>query len=152
MKRAEWLSNGNYVLLTLAGVYFEGTVLTRSRRFRSSAGIAALAAMLFVQAAMALAACDAFRTPSQALMIAAQDADKASCHEAEQNANLCLAHCQSGDQTLDKHQVKVPDAATQPVLVLTSGPARAAVAAPALWSAAPVVGPPPRILYQSLLI
>lgn len=124
----------------------------RSRRLSYFAGIAALAAMLFAQAAFALASCDLYRARSHALMIAAQAAERTPCHEPAENGNLCLAHCQNGDQTLDKHQVKIPELFVQPVLVIRGLQARAK---PALVSArlpAPAAGPPPRILFQSLLI
>ena len=118
------------------------------RRF---AAMAALAAMLFAQAAFALAACDPAQTPSRAHMIAAQAAE-APCHQPADNASLCFAHCQAGDQTLDKHQVKVPDASLPAVLLLRAGsvvrtPASALARAPS-----PYTSPPPRILFRSLLI
>jgi len=126
--------------------------MMRSRRFFFTAGIAALAAMLFSQAAFALAACDPARAPSRALMIVAQNAEYATCHEPADNANLCLAHCQGGEQTLDKHQVKVPEVSLQAVL-----PPRAWQEArqPTRWTPRapyPPAGPPPRILFRSLLI
>lgn len=124
----------------------------RSRRQSHLAGITALAAMLFAQAAVALAACDLYRARSQALMITAQAAERTPCHEPAENGKLCLAHCQSGDQTLDKHQVKVPESIVQSVLV-TRGllTTHAPVLVPARFPA-PAAGPPPRILFQSLLI
>lgn len=124
----------------------------RSRRQSCLAGITALAAMLFAQAAVALAACDHYRARSQALMIAAQAAERTPCHEPVENDKLCLAHCQSGDQTLDKHQVKIPDSIIQPVLV-TRGlqTNHTPVLVPARLPT-PAAGPPLRILFQSLLI
>ena len=125
----------------------------RSRRFLSIAGIAALAAMLFAQAAVALAACHAFRTQSHASMIAAQQDDSAWCHEPDQNANLCLANCQTDDQTLDKHEIKVPSVVLQPVLLLGNPPqADTWPARRSMRLRAPAAGPPPRILFQSFLI
>lgn len=124
----------------------------RSRRFLSAAGLAALAAMLFAQAAFALAACDPVRAQSLARMIAAQPAESAACHDPADNGNLCLTHCQGREQTLDKHKVELPDFAAGAALVLRPGqelrqPIRRAARAPA-----PVVGPPPRILFRALLI
>ena len=124
----------------------------RSRRLSHLAGIAALAAMLFAQAAFALASCDVYRAQSHAAMVAAQDADGAPCHEADENPNLCHAHCHSGEQSLDKHQVKVPAPLLYPVLLIRSSqgfhpPLRVAARAPC-----PAAAPPPRILFQSLLI
>ena len=124
----------------------------RSRRISSIAGIAALAAMLFAQAALALAACAAFPAQSHARMIAAQNGESASCHEVGRNFNMCLAHCQSTDQTLDKHEVKVPDVVFHAVRVVSASqiPSRPNAAATRL--PAPAAGPPPRILFRSLLI
>lgn len=122
------------------------------RRNRLYAALAALAAMLFAQAAFALAACDPSGMPSRAQMIVAQGAAHAECHQPADNANLCFAHCQSGEQTLDKHQVKVPDAPLLGIQV-------ARVWREALHAArdiqpvpSPAAGPPPRILFRTLLI
>ena len=121
----------------------------RTRR-RFHAALAALAAMFFAQAAFALAACDPVQAKSRAHMIA-QQADPAPCHEPAENASLCLAHCQAGEQTLDKHQVKVPAPLFAAVLILRAPQVAEAVRfvprAPA-----PTAGPPPRILFQTLLI
>jgi hypothetical protein len=108
--------------------------------------------MLFAQAAFALVACDPARAQSRALMIGAHQAQPAPCHQPADNANLCLTHCQSGEQTLDKHQVKVPEFSPQPVLVArvwrqTRLPASSAPRTPSVFA-----GPPPRILFRSLLI
>lgn len=124
----------------------------RSRRVSYLTKIIALAAMLFAQAALALASCDLYRAPSHALMVAVQASGDAPCHQSGENANLCLAHCQGGDQTLDKHQVKLPALFVQPVLLIRGWqefrhPAMLPARAPA-----PSAAPPPRILFQSLLI
>lgn len=107
--------------------------------------------MLFAQVAFALAACDTYREHSRAQMIAAMAEQNASCHEQGIDASLCVSHCQSGDQVLDKHQVKVPELLAQPVLVirgeLASYPA-ALLPAPAR---VPGAGPPLHILFLSLL-
>jgi hypothetical protein len=124
----------------------------RSRRLSSLAGIAALAAMAFAQTAFALASCDFYRAHSYARMIAAQAAEPGACHEPAEKGNLCLAHCQGGDQTLDKHQVKVPELFVQPVLVIRGLQARAGPVLVPARLPAPAAGPPPRILFQSLLI
>ena len=106
--------------------------------------------MLFAQAAFALAACDPVQGGSRAHMIA-QQADPAPCHEPAENASLCLAHCQAGEQTLDKHQVKVPEPLSGAVLFVRASQVlqivRFVSRAPS-----PTAGPPPRILFQTLLI
>lgn len=123
-----------------------------SRRLSCLAGIAALAAMLFAQAAFALASCDLYRARAHALMMAAQAAERASCHEPAEDGNLCRAHCQNGEQTLDKYQVKVPNFSLHPVFVIRGLQARSRpVLVPARLPAR-AAGPPPRILFQSLLI
>lgn len=112
--------------------------------------------MLFAQVAIALAACESFlRTPALAVASAESHAEK-PCHQeggASGNANLCLAHCLAGDQSIDKPGVSVPPLATAFVLALrpidrllpeTVVRRRLAVH--------PAAGPPPRILFRSLLI
>jgi hypothetical protein len=123
----------------------------RRRAFRL-AGTAALAAMLFLQAAFALAACGLDRPQAaQALSMLAEQTGGPPCHEPEQNAALCLAHCQSGDQTLDKQPLKVPPlvapAAVPGVQVAPQDRAAASARLPV-----PLAGPPRHILFQSLLI
>ena len=121
-------------------------------RPRFFAALAALAAMLFAQAAFALMACDTSRMPSRAQMLA-QSEEQAPCHQPAENVNLCLAHCQGAEQTLDKHQLKklpAPSAVAVPE-VREWQPARRSFA----WTPrapSPAAGPPPRILYRSLLI
>lgn len=116
------------------------------------AGIAALAAMLLAQAAFARAACNLYLSRTHAVMIAAQTAERTPCHEPAENGSLCLAHCQDGDLTLDKHQVKVPELFVHPALVIRGEQARSRpVLVPARLPAR-AAGPPPRILFQSLLV
>lgn len=110
-----------------------------------------LGAMLFMQAALAVAACDCLRVaPAQAF---AAKTGEATCHQQPAgNANLCLAHCLGSDQKADTPQISVPVwAVALPLLVMVPDypTAREAV----LHRALPHVGaPPPRILFQSLLI
>lgn len=122
------------------------------KRHRYTAALAALAAMLFAQAAFALAACDAARMPSRAEVLMQSEQHATPCHEPAENVNLCLAHCQNAEQTLDKHQVKLPAFAAVAGLELRGAQhtARPLAWAPRVPSAA--AGPPPRILYRSLLI
>jgi len=84
--------------------------------------------------------------------MALEDAQAARCHEPAKNLNLCLVHCKSDDQTLDKPLVKIPPAslASLPVVRTTQEPQEAGRASVRLPT--PVAGPPRRILFQSLLI
>ena len=87
---------------------------------------------------------------SRAQVVAAQRGLR-PCHEPADNVSLCLAHCQTAEQTLDKHQVKVLDLSLQIVLLVARPDGRPAMR----WIArsySPVAGPPPRILFRSLLI
>lgn len=112
-----------------------------------------LAVMLFAQVAITFAGCDLIRsTPSRVLAAVGHEASEQGCHEQSRNANLCLAHCEGEDLSLDKPQVKVHALFLQPVLAV-----RAPAAAqkdtianpphPEAWG-----DPPPRILFQSFLI
>lgn len=114
----------------------------------------ALAAMLFTQAAMAFAACESVgRAPAAVIALAAHSADSENCHDEGSNPNLCLAHCLGEDQSLDKHVVKVP---VFSALVFLHGPTAYAspckVSAPRRLTMPHAGAPPPRILFQSLLI
>lgn len=126
--------------------------MMRSRRLSYPAALAALAAMLFAQAAFALAVCDPGRMPSRAQMFGAPIEEHAPCHEPAESVNLCLTHCQSSEQTLDKHQVKVPALSFEAVLAV---PPRQHAHQPIAWAPrapSPAAGPPPRILFRSLII
>lgn len=120
-------------------------------RHRFLAAFAALAGMFFAQAAFAIAACNPLQAQSRAHSIA-QQAETAPCHQPADNTNLCVTHCQAGEQTLDKHQVKVPDASADAVLVLAALPQIRRIASVIPRTSSPAVGPPPRILYRTFLI
>lgn len=122
---------------------------------RRAAALAGLGAMLFAQAALALAACglDA-RMPSRAVVHAmtapAEPAEP--CHEeAPANDAFCAAHCQASEQTLDKYQGNLP---LPPVYLLPAFPIRVvpyrAVRLPP--DPMPAAAPPARVLFQSFLI
>ncbi len=116
-------------------------------------GMLSLAVMLFAQAAITFAACDMIRsTPRHALAMVGHEAPEQTCHEQGGNANLCLAHCEGEDLSLDKPQVKVHALFLQSVLAVRVPPAPlkdtiASAPHPEAWA-----DPPPRILFQSLLI
>ena len=120
-------------------------------RHRLLAAFAALAAMLFAQAAFALAACSPLQAQSSAHMIAHQ-AESPPCHPPADNANVCLTHCQAGEQTLDKHQVKVPEAPLHAHQVSRSWQDVGQRVHFVLRAPSPAAGPPPHIRFRSLLI
>jgi hypothetical protein len=110
-----------------------------------------LGLLLFTQGALAMAGCDWLRA-APALAIAASSSQP-PCHEAPAvNANLCLAHCLSADQSADTPQVVVPvwvDCAPIRVVAIEHRIVRVMDVQFVLpWPAAP----PPRILFQSFLI
>lgn len=108
------------------------------RRTRLLPTLAALAALLFTQVAIAVAAWDQ-SAPSP-------------CHEQAPATNYCFEHCSNNDLTLDVPRVKVPDAApaAAPVAAVAV-PARFPEVAPLRFAVLPA-GPPPRILFQSFQI
>ena len=117
------------------------------KRSRFSA-VAALAGMLFLQAAIAFAACE---MPGGAGMAAMQAAAMPDCHEqGDDPPNLCLAHCQSQDQTLSKLQPQLPDLAQPPSAIMVWQPPRPLDVSVARL--VPLAAPPPRILFQSFLL
>jgi hypothetical protein len=114
----------------------------------------ALAAMLFAHAALLFAACEsAWRAPALIIALAEHGIDGEHCHEQGINVNLCLAHCLGEDQSLDKPLVKVPALAGAPILSVPVPRASLHDAcAPRHLGVPPTAAPPPRILFQSLLI
>lgn len=124
-----------------------------SRRISKVTALLSLAVMLFAQGAIALADCDIVLSAQPHSLIASghQPAEE-PCHESDASANLCAAHCQGDDLSLDKPQVKVHALLAQAVLAWRTTPVslRDSVAharQPEAWAA-----PPPRILFRSLLI
>jgi hypothetical protein len=124
------------------------------RRPRRLSAVLGLAAILFAQAALALVACKLDGgTPSRGMALAVAVAEApAPCHEqAPANDELCVAHCQASDQTLDKYQAKLP---VLPVDVLLVAQLDVNRHPPVFLPPArvPVASPPARTLFQSLLI
>jgi len=76
------------------------------------------------------------------------------CHEqSDDSATLCVAHCVTQAQSLEKPFWKVPAPAAAPAMVffvVFSPPA--AVAPPAVDLPLAFAGPPRRILFRSLVI
>ena len=119
------------------------------RRRSFAAALAALAGMLFLQVAVAFAPCEV-PDRSAAMARAVAMAAMPDCHEADE-ANLCLAHCTSEDQTILKVQLELPQLAlpaATPLPVFSGNFLTAEKPRPHLVAA----GPPPRILFQSFLL
>ncbi len=117
-----------------------------------------LGAMLFAQAALALAACDwGRRAPAQAIaamdqMPCCQD-DEARPDALAGTANLCLMHCTSDAQSVDTSKLLAP--AGIPLAVLTVPPVPtpgcfALRGAPFAWHA--FAAPPLTILFKNFRI
>lgn len=114
----------------------------------------ALAAFLFAQTALAIAACDLGERSAAQAIASAGAAGSEPCHQPEDvsTASLCVAHCVTQSQSLEKPFWQVPTAAPVPAASLLIAPAR-----PWLHIAAADLGPPPagpsrRILYRTFLI
>ena len=124
-------------------------MLFRSR-IRSCAKIS-LAALLFAQAALAVAACDWLRVaPAQAIMA---KAGEPSCHEEPaQNTNLCLSHCLGSDQSADTPQVAIPAWNQASLLVIVAFESAPLPQGSRRHTPTRPGAPPPRILYHSFLI
>jgi hypothetical protein len=95
--------------------------------------LAALAAMLFAQAAIAAAAWESAPSP---------------CHEQTPTQNVCFQHCSNNDLSLDIPRIKIPEPVFAPAPVAQLSPVRFADPAPTYVGVLPA-GPPPRILFQS---
>ena len=110
-----------------------------------------LGAMLFAQAALAVAACDWLRVaPAQAIMA---KAGEPSCHEVPaQNTNLCLSHCLGSDQSADTPQVAVPVWKQASFLVMAAFESASLPQGSRHYALTRPGAPPPRILYHSFLI
>ena len=121
-----------------------------SRRWLRHAARTLIGALLFAQAAVALAACESLRrAPALAIAQAAQPAAESRCHEPERNVNLCVAHCLGEDQSLDKASVSIPAFAATPVLLLSLVALAPQLAARDAEFVSPAAGPPPRIRFQT---
>jgi len=122
-----------------------------SRRTRTRVAQLALAVVLFAQAALATAACDWLQA-APAHAIAANSIEQ-SCHEEPtNNANLCLAHCLSTDQSADTPQVVIPVWIDYAPITVAAIDRRNTHAADVKYVLPRPSAPPPRILFQSFLI
>lgn len=110
-----------------------------------------LGALLFAQAALAVAACDWSRVaPAMAL---ATKASEPTCHEEPaRNANLCLAHCLSFDQSPETPQLQLPAISAAPALIVAMPDERSIGSVDRRYRLPRPAAPPPRILFQSFQI
>ena len=122
----------------------------RSRRHRFAAVLLSLAAMLFLQAALAFAPCELPGRAAATAMAAAM-ASMPDCQGAGE-PSLGLAHCAAEDQALmASPQPELPDLAVPATQAAAAVPMTPAPA----WQIPPyhaTAGPPPRILFQSFLL
>lgn len=121
------------------------------RRYRAVVARILFGAMLFAQAALAVAACDWLRAaPAQAIMA---KAGEPSCHEEpSNNANLCLAHCLGNDQSAYTPQVAIPARSQASLLVVGAIESASLFQDGRSYTLARPGAPPPRILYHCYLI
>lgn len=121
------------------------------RATRNRVSLVLLGALLFAQAALAVAACDWLRVAPA--MVLSGKASEPSCHEAPaRNPNLCLAHCLSFDQVPDTPQLQLPTISAAPALVVAMSEAQALRVVHRRYRLPHPAAPPPRILYQSFQI
>lgn len=122
-----------------------------SRPFRAAAALAAAATLLFAQLAVAGYACE-----GEAAAAAVAVAAPGEAHDCERMAmdgersTLCHAHCQQGDESLDKPSVQVPECAATAVVATLWDPqaADAAACAPELASLLyRATAPPPAVRF-----
>lgn len=121
-----------------------------TRQYRLRAARLVLGFFLAWQGVLAFAACE-WSERSAARAVASAAASE-PCHSGDQEmaASLCIAHCVSGTQSFDKSAIKFPALAVASILVLHSRlewPTPRAGEIPL-----PIAGPPPRILFRTLLI
>lgn len=110
-----------------------------------------LGSLLFAQAALALAGCN-WIGAAPALAVSA-GSNQPPCHEEPVgNANLCLAHCLSADQSADTPQIAVPARVESPAIMVAVTHRRTWRAENLSFVLPRPSAPPPRILFQSFLI
>jgi len=100
------------------------------------AALAALAAIVFTQAAIAAASWESAPSP---------------CHEQAPTANFCFQHCSNNDLTLETPRLELPAAAAVATRFSLVTPVPYPQVAAVRIAVLPA-GPPPRILFQSFLI
>ena len=120
-------------------------------RTRTRVAQLVLGLLLFTQGALAMAGCDWSRA-APALTIAASSSQP-PCHEAPAvNANLCLAHCLSADQSADTPQVVLPTWVEFTPITVVAIDRRITRAVDVQFVLPWPSAPPARILFQTFLI
>jgi hypothetical protein len=124
------------------------------RRALKTVARLALAGFLLAQVALAIAGCElGERSAAQAILNASAASDEPCHQQSEDSAALCVVHCVTQTQTLEKPFWKAPAPAAAPALVffvVFSSPA--AAAPPAVDLPLALAGPPRRILFRTLVI
>ncbi len=122
-----------------------------SRHTRHRVARLLLGLFLAGQAVLAFAACE-MSERSAARAVTSATSGEVACHETDQgmDVSMCAMHCVAGSQTLDKPAFNLQGLAAAPLLMLHSKVQWAAPAAAEI--PLPVAGPPPRILFRTLLI
>jgi len=122
-------------------------------RHRSRTRVAQLmlGLLMFAQAALAFAGCD-WMGAAPALAISASSSQPPCHEESTGNANLCLAHCLSADQSADTPQVVVHALNCAALLTIAVAEVRSYPAAVLRYKLPRPAAPPPRILFQSFQI
>jgi hypothetical protein len=122
-----------------------------SRRTRTRVAQLTLGVVLFAQVALATAACDWLQA-APARAIAANSSDQPCHEEPANNANLCLAHCLSADQSADTPQVVIPVWIDCTPITIVAIDCRNTRAMDVKFVLPRPSAPPPRILFQTFLI
>jgi len=124
------------------------------RRALKTVARLALAGFLLAHAALAIAGCElGERSAARAILNASAASDEPCHQQSDDSAALCVVHCVTQTQTLEKPFWKAPAPAAAPALVffvVFSSPA--AVAPPAVDLPLALTGPPRRILFRTLVI
>ena len=120
------------------------------RRRSLAATLAALAGILFLQAAVAFAPCE-LPGRSAAMAAAVAMAGMPDCPEAG-TAGFGLAHCASEAPAMVNASFELPDIALPAAAPVPAPRATAFMPADRAVALVAVPGPPPRILFQSFLL
>ena len=86
--------------------------MTRSRRHRLITALFVLVSLLFMQLAVASYACPAVASKVAEVAVMAEAGmpcvQSMSLNMDDEQPNLCQAHCQTGQQTADRHELPSP--------------------------------------------